>query len=117
MIAQKPVIKQILAAVLLLVFTFSIAPKKFLHDAIATHQDKTVIVAPGENAQLSHTAFVCKCDSLVAESVFTNNGIQHFCFVAPIVFVPRTSSLLYHYPSSPVFFFELRGPPSGHSIS
>ena len=111
LLAQKPIIKQLLAGVLLLVFTFSIAPKKYLHDAIANHTDKSIIVAPGDNAQLSHAGFICKADNLVAESPFTNEA-QHFDFAAVQVFSVKQSLPLYHFYSSAVFFFELRGPPS-----
>ena len=116
LLAQKPIIKQFLAGVLLLVFTFSIAPKKFLHDAIANHTDKSIVVAAGDNAQLSHAGFICKCDNLVAESPFTNEA-QHFDFAAIQVFSVQQTSPLYHFYSATVFFFELRGPPSGCAIA
>ena len=111
LLAQKSIIRQLLAGVLLLVFTFSIAPKKFLHDAIANHTDKITVVSPGGNPQLSNTGFICKCDNLVAESPFTDEA-PHFDFVPLWFFSIQQSSALYHFYSSPVFFFELRGPPS-----
>ncbi|MEO6315491.1 MAG: hypothetical protein ABIO53_11135 [Chitinophagaceae bacterium] len=110
LLAQKPIVKQLLAGVLLLVFTFSIAPKKFLHDAIANHKDKVAVLSPGDAAQLTHTGFICKCDNLVAESPFTNE-VPRFEFLSiPVFSVQRTSSI-YHFYASTVFFFELRGPP------
>ena len=115
LLVQKPIIRQLLAGVLLLIFTFSIAPKKFLHDAIANHKDKTAIASTAGNPQLSHTGFICKCDNLVAESPFTDE-VQHFYFAAVRIFSVQQTSTLYHFYSSPVFFFELRGPPAG-SIS
>jgi len=111
LLAQKSILRQLLAGVLLLVFTFSIAPKKFLHDAIANHKDKTTVVLQGDGPQLSHTGFICKCDNLVAESPFTNE-VSHFDFTPIQVFSVLQSSTLYHFHSSPVFFFELRGPPA-----
>lgn len=111
MLAQKTILKQLAAGVLLLVFTFSIAPKKFLHDAIANHKDKTAVVSQGDSPQLSHTGFICKCDNLVAESPFTDE-VLHFDFTPLQVFSVTSSSTLYHFHSSPVFFFELRGPPA-----
>jgi len=113
LLAQKTILRQLLAGVLLLVFTFSIAPKKILHDAIANHKDKTAVVSQGDNdsPQLSHTGFICKCDNLVAESPFTDE-VLHFDFTPVQVFSVATSSTLYHFHSSPVFFFELRGPPA-----
>ena len=113
LLAQKSIIRQLLAGVLLLVFTFSIAPKKFLHDAIANHTDKITVVSPGDNPQLSNTGFICKCDNLVAESPFTNE-ILYFDFVPVPVFSVQQTLPLYHFYSSAVFFFELRGPPAQH---
>ena len=110
-LSQKPIIKQLLTGVLLLVFTLSIAPKKFLHDAIANHKDRSIIVAPGENAQLSHAGFICKCDNLVAESPFTND-IQYFDFAVLRVFEIQQSIATYHCCSAPVIYLELRGPPA-----
>ncbi len=100
-----------IAGVLLLVFSFSITPKKLLHDAIANHKDKTALAATGDATQLSHTGFTCKCDDLVAESLFTAD-IAHFDFAAPICYSVQTGAALYHFYSSPYFFFELRGPPA-----
>ncbi|MEO5591862.1 MAG: hypothetical protein ABIR15_23205 [Chitinophagaceae bacterium] len=95
---------------MLLVFTFSIAPKRFLHDAIANHTDKITVVFPGDNPQLSNTGFICKCDNLVAESPFTDEA-PHFDFVPAQLFSVQQASALYYVYSSAVFFFELRGPP------
>jgi hypothetical protein len=115
LLAQKPILRQLLAGVLLLVFTFSIAPKRFLHDAIANHKDKIAIVSPGGNPQVSHTGFICKCDNLVAESPFTNE-LLYFDFAVIRLFSVQPTIPLYHFYSSTVFFFELRGPPANHTM-
>ncbi len=112
LLAQKPIIRQLLAGVLLLVFTFSITPKKFLHDAIANHKDKVALTSPGDTHQLSNTGFICKCDNLVAESPFTDEPI-YFDFAPLQLFSVEKDSKLYHFYSSAYFFFELRGPPAG----
>jgi hypothetical protein len=114
LLAQKSIIRQLLAGVLLLVFTFSMAPKKFLHDAIANHRDKTTVLTPGTAQQLSHTGFICKCDNLVAESPFTDET-PYFDFAAIRPFSAWQNIPLYHFYSSDVFFFELRGPPVQHA--
>jgi hypothetical protein len=111
LLAQKLNIRQLLAGLLLLVFTFSIAPKKFLHDAIANHKDKTALVSATGEAQLSTTGFICKCDNLVAESPFTND-IAYFDFAPVQIFSVQKDATLYHYYSSTYFFFGLRGPPA-----
>lgn len=114
LLSHKLIIKQLLAGVLLLVFTFSIAPKKFLHDAIANHTDKVIVVSPGDSAQVTNTGFICKCDNLVAESPFTNE-VTHFEFAAVPVFSEQQTASLNHFYSSEVFFYTLRGPPA-HNI-
>ena len=110
MLAQKSIIKQLLAGFLLLVFTFSITPKKFLHDAIANHKDRIAVAASAE-AQLSHAGFICKCDNLVAESPFTND-IIHFDFAPAPFLSEQKDTRLCHFYTSSYFFFELRGPPA-----
>ncbi|MES1224556.1 MAG: hypothetical protein ABUT20_54180 [Bacteroidota bacterium] len=114
---QKLIIRQLIAGVLLLVFTFSITPKKFLHDAIANHKDKAGIALKGDTTQLSNSGFICKCDNLVAESPFTDAAV-HFDFAAPQVFSVHKEALHYRFYSSTFFFFELRGPPAcNHQIA
>lgn len=109
--AQNSFIRQLLAGVLLLVFSFSITPKKFLHDAIANHKDKSAIVTTGDIPQLSHSGFVCKCDNLVAESPFTD-AVVSFDFVVQQDFSISPEIACYHFYSSPVVFSKLRGPPA-----
>ncbi len=109
-LAKKSVIQQLVAGLLLLVFTFSIAPKQFLHDAIANHKDKLHISPSGDERQLSKTGFFCKCDNLVAESPFIDE-MPHYCIAAPRPFAVQASVDLYFFHSSPVFFVGLRGPP------
>ncbi|MEO5685598.1 MAG: hypothetical protein ABIQ88_23325 [Chitinophagaceae bacterium] len=110
LLAQNPIIRELLAGIMLLVFTFSIAPKKFLHDAIADHKDKITVAAAGGSSAVSHAGFICKCDNLVAESPFTNEAAV-FIFASPRLFSVSQTIALYHFHSSPIFFFELRGPP------
>ncbi|MEP6749200.1 MAG: hypothetical protein ABJB86_15810 [Bacteroidota bacterium] len=112
---QKRIIRQLLAGFLLLVFTFGIAPKKFLHDAIANHKDKASLVLSNGETQLSHAGFICKCDNLVAESPFTNEA--GYFELAPFqVFSVQRDATLYHFYSSTYFSFGLRGPPAADKI-
>ena len=112
LLAKKSIIQQLIAGLLLLVFTFSMAPRQFLHDAIANHKDKVNFASAGNETQVSNSGFFCKCDSLVAESPFTHDE-QQFDFVLPRFFAAQPLPVLYYFHSSPVFFFELRGPPTG----
>ena len=110
-LAQKLIIRQLLAGVLLLVFTFSITPKKFLHDAFANHKDKPALISSGNTLQFGLSGFMCKCDNLVAESPFTDEA-AYFHFVPFQFFSVQKDPALYHFYSSTFFFFELRGPPA-----
>jgi hypothetical protein len=101
--------RQTIAAVLLMIFSFSITPKKLLHDAIATHKDK--IAASADNSlQISNSGFACKCDSLVAESPFTEQD-NNFDFSSFQVFSEEQSTIPNNFYSFTCFFFDLRGPP------
>ena len=111
MLAQKLIIRQLVAGVLLLVFTFSITPKRFLHDAFARHKDKTAPVFSGNEPQVSYAGFICKCDNLVAESPFTDE-IVYFDFASIQPSSVQKDTTLFHFYSSDFFFFKLRGPPA-----
>jgi hypothetical protein len=115
LLAQRLIIRQLLAGFLLLIFIFSITPKKFLHDAIANHKDKVAVVTAGNEKQLSNSGFICKCDSLVAESPFTNE-ILYFDLAQFPVFSIQKDTQLYHFYTSDYFFFALRGPPANDTM-
>jgi hypothetical protein len=110
-LAQKNTIKQLLAAGLLIVFSFSITPKKFLHDAIANHKDKAAVLSAVGTPQFSHSGFVCKCDNQVAESPFTN-VTTCFDFAIVRLFSEYKHIQPCHFYSSTFLFFQRRGPPA-----
>lgn len=96
---------------MLLLFAFSVTPKKLLHDIIAHHKDNIQKTGEVNFEQLNQTRFNCDTDNLVVESVFT----EHDCSIE--LPVPTAVSILqniasYHYYSFSLFFFELRGPPA-----
>ena len=109
---HRPVIRQFLAGVLLIIFAFSITPKKALHDWLANHTDKASLPQSGNGASISTAGFNCDCDNLVAESPFTGTSGQ-FEFSAPQLFTPRLAFHPHHFYAIPHFFFSLRGPPNG----
>jgi hypothetical protein len=111
LLAPKKTIKQILAAGLLLVFSFSITPKKFLHDAIANHKDKAAVLSATGTPQFSHSGFVCKCDNQVAESPFTD-VTTCFDFVTIRLFSEYRHTQPCQFYSSSFLFFQRRGPPA-----
>ena len=69
---QATVFRRIISGVLLVLFAFSITPKKLLHDLVATHTD----TKPGTFLSNTHTAQIhksginCQVDQLIVESPF-----------------------------------------------
>lgn len=108
---KQPIIKQLLASILLVLFAFSVTPRKFLHDWVAKHKD-----APGKFAHETHTrvqkfVYSCQTDDLVVELPFIQAPVP----VIPLP--PQTAGSRYAvagirlYTLFPVFL-ALRGPPS-----
>jgi hypothetical protein len=109
-LARHPFIRQISAAFLLLLFAFSITPRKVLHDWIANHTDRIEQVTKENTVQAKINGFNCNCESLVAESPFTiaSSFIE---FIAPAVFAVHKDRLHCRIYTTTLFFVELRGPP------
>lgn len=96
---------------MLLIFTFSITPKRYLHDLFAGHKDTVSKVADDGKVYVSQSGFNCDCNTLVATSPFTEHadvievtGLAEY----PSLFIALTTAV---YTSS-YSFTELRGPPS-----
>jgi hypothetical protein len=96
---------------MLVLFAFSITPKKALHDVLTNHRDRHYQQNASGDDQLTRAGFNCKCDNLVAESPFTGHD-NRFELTVPRFFPDQKDAVLYNYYSTPHFFFELRGPPS-----
>jgi hypothetical protein len=95
---------------MLLLFTFSITPRKDLHDFLANHRDTPVKTGFPGTTQLNTAGFHCNCETLVVESPFIDEnhslalharGSWSCC---PFVIVNTVYS-------SPVLSADLRGPP------
>jgi hypothetical protein len=71
-VAQSPLIRKFISAVLLLVFLLSAAPKAYFHDAVAGHKDQPVSCKHVDrNATCVHESHMnCHFDQLVVTSVF-----------------------------------------------
>jgi hypothetical protein len=109
-LAKNPIIRSVLAGVFLMLFAFSITPKKSLHDLITNHKDQTYNPCKEGIGEVSKAGFNCKCDNLVAESPFT----QQLSVIELPVLLPASAQYViryHHYDYSDNFFFELRGPP------
>src|SRR5687768_10253481 len=59
--------------VMLILFTFSITPKLFLHDLFTNHTDTVYKKTVDDKAQVSKSGFTCDCNDLVATSPFTEH--------------------------------------------
>lgn len=110
---SRPTIKTLSALLLLLVFAFSITPKKTWHDLIATHQDvnQPTYDDSAKGEQVHKSVIHCSCDLQVAESPFitVHIGLQ--------LGLPSVKSIFYvgssqdpH--SEQTHFYGLRGPPA-----
>jgi len=102
-------IKRFLSGFLLIVFTLSITPKKYLHDIFAKHVDISYKKSGDKVYQLTSSGFNCNCDNLVAESSFV---IDQHLFSFPI-FNSFSAFLIkdISFSSVPGIYSSLRGPP------
>lgn len=98
--------------VMLLLFTLSITPKRFLHDALAHHQDTFTYASDDGHDQFSKDGFNCDTHHTVAETPYTGDtatvGVE-----APLLFNTSFATLLpavLHLQPVPVT--DLRGPPA-----
>jgi len=104
------IIKKIVAAVLLCVFTLSIAPTIILHNALATHTDSVKKLPSDHQQQVEKHLFNCHCDHLVAESLFTEPAIFVLQNCLPVYSLNKVHHNV-HFVSFSHFFYSLRGPP------
>jgi hypothetical protein len=95
----------------LIVFAFGNTPKRYLHDAVATHSHNEELTSTGAAANFHLAGFNCKMDNLVAESPFTENH-QELCMPLSTVFWEKPAEIPRYYYSFKYYFFELRGPPA-----
>ena len=107
---QHNFIRPIIAALLLIVFACGITPKKTLHDLVASHKDTVRTMDGSHGDQLSIAGLNCKCDNLVAESVFISAAAVSIKILLP-VHVAACEQYGVFSPTSFHWFTELRGPP------
>ncbi len=107
----SPIIKQLCAGLLLLLFAFSNTPKKTLHDFFANHKDVPVRSSRSKTIQFSQSGFNCHCDDLVVESPFIGSlPSPELTAPAPCRPVAYPAIRTAFFPAPPRYF-ELRGPP------
>jgi hypothetical protein len=102
-------IKTIVAGLLLIVFAFSITPKRFLHNLFAKHIDSGNKTNDNTQYQLKVSGYNCDTDNLVTESAFDHDPCS---FEFPVLctyssYIVRIIS----FTSVPGIYSLLRGPP------
>lgn len=103
---------------MLLLFAFSITPKKSIHDLVANHHDTRIVTYDASNdfastdtKQIHQSGINCKCDQLIVESPFS-------CATQSVSFLVEVfQNEVYQKPShvsfsAPILQIGLRGPPS-----
>lgn len=108
---KKTTIRLFSAVVIMLVFSLSITPKKFLHDLVADHQDDVSIAINDGHDHIDHHGFNCNCDNLVATSPFAEHT-ETLAFNTPVYFKEYSSTTPSGIKSITHSFSALRGPPS-----
>ena len=96
---------------MLLLFAFSITPKKTLHDFFANHRDMpSKCTGDGGMAKITFAGFHCHCEDLVVVSPFIETPLSVemiACTPGAIRYcMPGTG-----YYQAPGLYDELRGPP------
>lgn len=102
-------ITRFLCGLLLIVFALSITPKKYLHNAFATHVDNGPTESSSSPYQLDTPEYNCDIDNVVAESSFVNeqrSDILPLLSSFPSYLFKNISPL-----STTVIYSLLRGPP------
>jgi hypothetical protein len=105
-------IQRLLSSFLLVLFAFSITPKKVLHDLVANHRD-THSKAWSDNSttKIVKAGFNCNTEDLVVESPFIENSCSTELPEPPtlsLIFSERPENCYYFHQ----LFAELRGPPA-----
>lgn len=107
---QKRIITFISGLWLLLVFTLSITPKKYLHDVFSNHGDSCVTVAAENTATISNVKASCDVGNQVATVPFILVSNKYTVLLPAVTAVTNISSA-YHCFAAPQYNFSLRGPP------
>jgi len=105
-------IQRILSGFLLVLFAFSITPKKVLHDLVANHRDShSKTCADNSTTKIVKAGYNCNTEDLVAESPFIENSCPTELPEPPslsLIFSDRPENFYYFHQ----LFAELRGPPA-----
>jgi len=105
------VVRRLTAGILLLLFSFSITPKKTLHDLFARHRDVPVRSSQVVSPLLAQSGFHCRCDNQVVESPYVTD-LPRLELLVPSGFGKPHVSAAEDFPTTIQFYTGLRGPPA-----
>jgi hypothetical protein len=107
---KNQTIRSFISGLLLFLFTFSITPKKWLHDIFADHKDFYSNTA-GDHLQFIKSGFRCDCENLVVNTPFIHvDGPKEL--VITKFFPAYHGTTINNYHAGYHFLFHLRGPPA-----
>jgi hypothetical protein len=95
---------------LLLIFTLSSTPKRYLHDIFANHTEAVSHQAEQGKLIVSEAGFNCDCDNLVGTSP-CDELTEFITYTLQFQYPLFLTQYYYNVPAEQVHFFELRGPP------
>ncbi|NII23707.1 hypothetical protein HB364_01350 [Pseudoflavitalea sp. X16] len=110
MAIHHSILRRSLSGILLVLFAFSITPKKTLHDWIVSHTDG-VSTTKSDAAQVTKAGFNCNHQNLVAESPFTADS-QYIDLTLSRAYAILSAALSSRVYATDLFFHSLRGPPA-----
>ncbi|MBV9986121.1 MAG: hypothetical protein JO301_00460 [Chitinophagaceae bacterium] len=112
MLLRIPVIRSFVAAFVFAVFAFSITPKRWLHNVVATHRDGRADRSPASDKdQLSRATINCPCDNFIAEAPFLHQD-NVIAVVKSFICLDHQAVPGTGFISSYLFCSGLRGPPA-----
>lgn len=108
---KNQIIQKIVAAVLLIVFAFSITPAIVFHNCLADHTDTLKKITATNHEQVGKQTFNCNCDNIVAQSPFTDPDKE---IITPVenFFSSFVVGKHVHFTTALHIFYSLRGPPA-----
>ena len=109
---QRSIIRNLVGGFILILFSFSIVPKKMLHDAVTDHVEFAAKMGTKESQfHDTNNGISCKCENLFAQPVFIIST-QIFEISTAAVFPLLAETYSDRFYTFHRFFFELRGPPA-----
>jgi hypothetical protein len=106
----QSIIQRTLAFTLLLIFIFSITPKQYLHDLVASHTDFYSDTHNGK-ATVSQAGLNCHTEDQVVSTPFIETSCHLQLAIVP-VFLDDTPSFFSFFYAPPLTTKDSRGPPS-----